>query len=187
MTVEKFHVPSLHLRAAGRRLNQPARGGRIGGDISRFIAAHEDPHAASALGGKLEPARFDRRKLIDIGHRRAQAGTSQAFGQRPHLLGSTGAAQQHQPAKIDSRGSYRRQVQFATRIAPGNCPAVLLRRLCQQQRERKRKTGRLAPKQLMHGPALKLPMRRHFIQRLDARAKPAPAGYRHRFGFHQPA
>ena len=185
--MEKFHVPSLHLRAARGRLDQPATGGRVGGDISRFIAAHEDPHAAPALGGKLQPARFDSRKLIDAGHHCAEARASQTFSQRPHLLRSSRTSQQHEPAKIDSSGSHRRQVQFAIRIAPGNRPAVLLRRPRQQQRKRERKAGRLAPQQLMHGPALKLAMRSQFIQGLDARAKPAPAGHRRRLGFHQPA
>src|SRR5580698_5345730 len=53
MTVKKFDTPSLHLVAAGRGLDKPARGRRVIVADPRRVGAHEKPHAAPTLGGEL--------------------------------------------------------------------------------------------------------------------------------------
>src|SRR5580704_16905092 len=59
VTVKKFHAPSLHLVAAGRGLDKPARGSRIIIADPRRIGAHEKAHASPALSSELQPPRLD--------------------------------------------------------------------------------------------------------------------------------
>ena len=127
MTVKKFHAPSLHLVAAGRGLDKPARGRRVIVADPRRVGAHEKPHAAPTLGGELQPPRLDLAQTLNERDCRADAATAQAFGHRPKLIRAIRAAQQDQIPKVDSRGRQSGQVKLALWITPSNRAAVLLR------------------------------------------------------------
>ena len=178
MTVKKFHAPSLHLVAAGRGLDKPARGSRVIVADPRRIGAHEKPHAAPTLGGELQPPRLDLAQTLNERDSRANPATAQAFGQRPKLVRAIRAAQQDQIPKVDSRGRQGGQVKLALWITPSNRATVFLRRPGKQQCERLW-IGRLPwPEQFMHRAALKRAVRCNFIERLQARAKAAATDMR---------
>jgi hypothetical protein len=127
VTVKKFHAPSLHLVAAGRGLDKPARSRRVIVAVPRRVGAHEKPHAATTLGGELQPPRLDLAQTLNERDCRADAATAQAFGHRPKLIRAIRAAQQDQIPKVDSRGRQSGQVKLALWITPSNRAAVLLR------------------------------------------------------------
>ncbi len=127
MTVKKFHAPSLHLVAAGRGLDKPARSRRVIVAVPRRVGAHEKPHAATTLGGELQPPRLDLAQTLNERDGCADPTTAQAFGQRPKLVRTIYAAQQNQIPKIDSCGRQGGQVKLALWIAPSNRAAVFLR------------------------------------------------------------
>ena len=127
MTVKKFHAPSLHLVAAWNRLDKPARGRRVIVADPRRVGAHEKPHAATTLGGELQPPRLDLAQTLNERDGGADPATAQALGQRPKLVRAIRAAQQDQIPKVDSRGRQGGQVKLALWITPSNRAAVLLR------------------------------------------------------------
>jgi hypothetical protein len=129
VTVNKLHTPSLHVFAAGRWLNEPARRGGIRCILPRRIKAHEKPHAAAAFCGELQPPRLDLSQTRNGRDSRADPATTQTFSQRPELIRMTGAAEQDKVSKIDPRGDKRRQMKLALWIAPGDSAAVGLRSL----------------------------------------------------------
>ena len=104
MTVKKFHAPSLHLVAAGRGLDKPARGRRVIVADPRRVGAHEKPHAAPPLGGELQPPRLDLAQTLNERDGCADPATAQALGQRPKLVRAIRAAQQDQIPKVDPCG-----------------------------------------------------------------------------------
>jgi hypothetical protein len=104
VTVKKFHAPSLHLVAAGRGLDKPARGRRVSVADPPRIGAHKNPHAAPALGGELQPSRLDLAQTLNERDGRADPATAQALGQRPKLVCAIRTAQQDQVPKVDSCG-----------------------------------------------------------------------------------
>ena len=132
MTVQKLDAPSLHLVSAGRGLDEPACGRRIRGTGPRCVRTQEDSHAAPALGGKLQPPRFDLAETFNKRDGRADPSTSQAFGQCPQLVGTSGTAKQDQAAQLDPRGRHGGQVQFPIRIAPGDGATLFLSRPSEQ-------------------------------------------------------
>ena len=93
MTVKKLHVPSLHLVAAGRELNQPARGGGVTTADVRIMRAHENAHTAAALGSQLQPPRLDLIEMLNQRDGCANTRAAHAFGQRPELVHPIHAAQ----------------------------------------------------------------------------------------------
>ncbi len=127
MTVKKFDAPSLHRVGAGRGLDQPARGGGVGGAFAGRVRPHENPDAPTAFGGQLQLPGFDLIQTLDKSHGGADAGTAQTFGQGPKLIGPPIAAQQDQPAQIDPRGRDGGQIKFALGIVPGDSAAGFLR------------------------------------------------------------
>ncbi len=136
MTVKKFHTPSLHLVAAGRGLDKPARGRRVSVADPPRTGAHKKPHAAPTLGRKLQPSRLDLAQTLNERDGRADAATAQAFGQRPKLVRAICAAQQNQIPKADSCRRQGGQVKLSLRITPSNRATVFLRRPGEQQCER---------------------------------------------------
>ena len=93
MTVKKFDTPSLHLVAAGRGLDKPARGRRVIVADPRRVGAHEKPHAAPTLGGELQPPRLDLAQTLNERDGRSDPRATQALGQRPKQVRAIRAAQ----------------------------------------------------------------------------------------------
>jgi len=136
VTVNQLHAPSLHVFAAGRRRNEPARRGCVRNAFAGDAGAHEHSDAAPLLGGELQSPGFDLRKMLNARDRRAYAAAAQAFGQRPKLVRTFGAAEQNEMPKVDPRRRQGRQIKLALGIVPGDCAADLLRGSGKQHSER---------------------------------------------------
>jgi hypothetical protein len=178
VTVKKFHAPSLHLVAAGRGLDKPARGRRVSVAEPRRIGAHEKPHAASTLGGELQPPRLDLAQTLNERDCRADTATAQAFGHRPKLVRAICAAQQNQIPKVDSCRRQGGQVKLALWITPSNRASVFLRRPGEQQCERLGIGGLSRPEQFMHRATLERTAGRYFVEPFQTCAKAAATDVR---------
>src|SRR5258706_374725 len=118
---------ALRRSPARRRRNEPARRGCVRNAFAGDAGAHEHSDAAPLLGGELQSPGFDLRKMLNARDRRAYAAAAQAFGQRPKLVRTFGAAEQNEMPKVDPRRRQGRQIKLALGIVPGDCAADLLR------------------------------------------------------------